>query len=97
MQTTSTTVFTGFSTIDVALFLDGAILANGGYVRVVVSNTGITGLSAYWAFTTAPIIPAGSHTITIRARGNGAGQDATVAGNNASYLQGEVNLTVLKQ
>jgi hypothetical protein len=73
-------------------------LANGGYVRIIAANNGgITGVFGYWAFTAAPILSAGSHTITIRARGNGNGSNATVGGDNSSVLESEVNLTILKQ
>lgn len=98
MQTTSTTASTGFSSVDVAVIADGTFLPNAGRQRLNAANTGgITGVVEHWSMTAAPVLSAGSHTITVRARGNSIGENATVAGDSASVLRGELNLTIIKQ
>ncbi len=96
IQTTSASAF-GFSLVDVVLFVDGALVTNGAYQRLNAINNGIVGAFAYWSISTAPVIPAGVHTFSIQAKGNGSGSDATVGGNSNSVLQGELTIMFLKQ
>jgi hypothetical protein len=90
---------TGYSTVDVALTIDGAFTASGAYARVIAANNGgLVTQNAYWAFVTVQPIAAGSHTFQIRAAGNGgANSNATVGGDNTSVNQGEITVLILKQ
>lgn len=84
--------------VDVALFLDGGIVPNGAYQRVsAINGTGVTGVFEYWSFSTSTPVTAGSHTFSVRAAGVGIGSNATVGGNNATVLQGELTLIFVKQ
>jgi hypothetical protein len=98
VQTTSGS-FSGFSIVDVVLMVDGVILPSGAYHRVIAANTpGLISMFQYWAFTTAPVISAGSHTFTVMAAGTGGSSvNATVAGDTNSVLQGELTLVFVKQ
>ena len=97
LQTTSGSI-NGFSMIDIALFLDGAIVPNGAYQRVTApNNSGVTGVFEYWSFSTSTPVTAGSHTFSVRAAGVGIGSNATVGGNNSSVLQGELTVVFVKQ
>ncbi|MBL0214092.1 MAG: hypothetical protein IPQ07_09415 [Myxococcales bacterium] len=94
---TTSTATTGFSTVDVAIQIDGNLLANGGYRRVIAANTtGLTGAFAAWNLTSLATLAPGSHTITVVAAGVGQGSDATVSGSNTSVNQGTLNVVVLK-
>jgi hypothetical protein len=97
LQTTSGSI-NGFSMIDIALFMDNVIVADGAYQRVTAPNNGgVTGVFEYWSFSTAPVVSAGAHTFSVRAAGVGIGSNATVGGNNSSVLQGEMTVVFVKQ
>ena len=42
-------------------------------------------------------LSAGSHTFAVQAKGNNTGSNATVSGDNASVLQGALNVVIVKQ
>jgi hypothetical protein len=90
---------TGFSTFDVFLFVDGALVANGGFQRLYCANTGgVTNIGCRWSISQAMTLTAGSHTIAVRAIGLfGGGSDATVSGNSTTPNQGELTVMFLKQ
>ncbi|MEI6487778.1 MAG: hypothetical protein WCP52_02380 [Bacteroidota bacterium] len=101
IQTTSISS-NGFSIVDVAVFINGALMPNGGHQRVnAVNNNGITDATENWsmsqfASTSAGvyILPAGTYTIDVRAEGNALGASALVGGDNTSVLQGSMTLLV---
>lgn len=94
---TTSTATTGFSSVDIALAVDGVLLANGGYHRVIAANTtGLTAMLAPWSMSALATLPAGAHTISVMAAGTAQGADATVAGNNTSVNQGTLSVVVLK-
>ncbi|MBL8917503.1 MAG: hypothetical protein JNJ54_01470 [Myxococcaceae bacterium] len=98
IQTTSGAT-NGVSVVDVFLVVDGNILANGGYRRVVAANTaGMTNMVSEWGMSSVVNLAAGSHTLAVRAIGvNVPGAvDATVSGNNTSPNQGTLSAVVLK-
>jgi len=99
LQTASATA-NALSAVDVFLVIDGNIVANGGYQRVVAMNTA-SGLSlpASWSLSQVLALSAGSHTIAVRAVGVSlAGAvDATVSGNNTSPNQGTLNVVIIRQ
>jgi hypothetical protein len=90
---------TGFSQVDVWIFVDGSPTANGSLPRLIAANTGgITGMFTYWSTTTVPPLAPGVHTISVMAKGNGgANSNATVAGDTNSVLQGELIVAFVKQ
>jgi hypothetical protein len=99
MQTTSS-IASGFTIIDMIIYVDGSIVSNGGYQRLTaVNNAGITSATESWSMSQVILLSAGSHTIQIMASGvNFLGNaNATVSGNNTSPLQGELNVIILKQ
>jgi hypothetical protein len=97
-QTTSSAT-TGFSATDIALSVDGNIVSDGGYKRLVMANTpGFVGAFAYWSLTKALPLTPGSHTIKVIAGGvGGGGSNAIVSGDRNSVLQGELDVLLLKQ
>jgi hypothetical protein len=96
VQTTSN-VSTGFSLVDIALFVDGVLVNDGAFQRLNAINGGVVGAFAYWSFSTAPPVAAGVHTFSVRAKGNGNGSNATVGGDNTTVLQGELSVVFVKQ
>lgn len=98
IQTTSAAV-NGVSVVDVFFVVDGAVVANGGYQRVVAANTdGVVNTIRAWSMSQVVTVPAGSHTFAVRAVGvNVTGSvDATVSGNNTSPNQGTISAIVLR-
>lgn len=97
---TSSGAATGFSSVDVVVALDGALLANGGYDRIVVGNNGgITSQIRYANFSVSfPSLTAGTHTLAFYSAGTGSGgSNATVGGNNSSVLQGTMSVTMVRK
>jgi hypothetical protein len=94
---TTSAVTTGVSRVDIALHVDGALLPDGGYRRVIAQNTGgsVTTIENY-AMSARLVLPAGNHTFDVRAALQ-SGSPANVGGNNASVLQGQLTVTILKQ
>ena len=90
---------TGFSQVDVALHVDGNLLADGGYQRVVAANTGgVTAFnSARWNLSQVLTLSPGSHAISVSATGTGVGSDATVGGSPSSVYRGTLSVVVLTQ
>jgi hypothetical protein len=94
---TSSTALTGFSIVDVAIFIDGAMPPNAAFRRVLAANTtGLVNIIANWSFSLAVNLSPGSHTIEVRAALAQAGASATVSGDNNSALQGELTVTTLR-
>jgi hypothetical protein len=97
---TTSALTTGFSAFDVFFFVDGAVVANGGYQRLYCANTGgVTNIICNWSVSQAMTLAAGPHTIAVRALGVSApgNADATLSGNNTSPNQGELTVMFLKQ
>lgn len=93
---TTSTGATGFSSVDITVTVDGAIVANGGYHRVIAANTtGVTQISANWAMSLATPVTAGSHTFAVSAALN-SGTAATVSGNSSSPMQGRLVVILVK-
>jgi hypothetical protein len=97
LQTTSG-LTTGFSEVDVAIFIDGSPITNGGYARIIAANTGgIVQNIQYWSLQVHVPITPGPHTISVAATGNGLGSNATVSGGPGSVLKGTLSIAFLKQ
>ena len=96
IQTTSAST-TGFSRVDVALAIDGSIVPNGGFRRVIAANTGgtTTAIENY-SLGLSATLPAGNHTFAVFAALQ-SGSAANVGGNNTSVLQGRITVQILKQ
>jgi hypothetical protein len=93
---TSSAATTGVSRVDIAIVVDGSIVPNGGYRRVIAANTdGNTSTIAYWAQQVTVELPAGNHTVTVQSALQ-SGSSAAVSGNNTSVMQGVLNVTVIK-
>lgn len=98
---TTAAIANGFSIVDVFIRVDGTILPNGAYARIIAANTtGITnGMIANWSLSTVVSLAAGSHTFEVVVLGvNTVGaSNATVSGNNTSTNQGTLSVVILKQ
>lgn len=97
---TNSVVDDGFSVVDVAVFIDGVLVANGGSRRVTaVNNAQLVGITNYSiAFGTH--LTVGSHTIQVAAvlaAGVLGNNSATVSGGSHSVLQGQLTVIVIKQ
>jgi len=97
VQTTSVST-TGFSTVDVAVHVDGALTPSGAFRRVIALNSGgITSTIANWSTSLVLTLAPGSHTIDVRASGTGgASATANVGGDSSSVLQGELTVIFIK-
>ena len=83
--------------LDVALFVDGGLVADGGWRRVVAMNlNGVGIVPGNWSFGVSLSLPAGLHRFQI-ASDVTAGVDATVSGNSTSINQGQLTVMILKQ
>jgi hypothetical protein len=80
---------------DVVIYVDGAVLPNGGYQRLYTSNSSGNPIR-YASFSQTLSLTAGTHTIGL-AVGNNIGGSVIVGGTAASVLQGELTITVLKK
>lgn len=80
---------------DVVIYVDGAVLPNGGYQRLYTSNSADNPIR-YASFSQTLSLTAGTHTIGL-AVGNNIGGSVIVGGTAASVLQGELTITVLKK
>jgi hypothetical protein len=99
-QTTSTAA-NGFSVVDVFITVDGAIVSNGGYQRLIAHNqaAGVTA-NMIIPFSTSQVLTVspGSHTFATRVIGVAAAgaSDGTISGTNSSVLQSTISVVVLR-
>lgn len=96
-QTTSTTA-SQYSTSDIAIFIDGALPANGGFKRVTALNGpagSIGNALAFWSMSVGTTLTAGSHTIEVKVKGVN-GQIYNVSGDNTTTTQGALHTLILK-
>ena len=96
---TTATTSTGGSALDVAILVDGAVLAAGGYQRIYADNpTGnatVTNWVANWNTSVILTLSAGSHTVQVSAV-YVAGSTATVSGGAGAIKQGTLTVMILK-
>ena len=99
VQTTSLTL-NGGSICDVALWNNATLLPNGGYKRLTILNMGAAGPQnfvtcfEYWSIDETLTLPAGTYTFDVRGTWQ-AGASVTMGGNNASVMQGVMNIMVI--
>jgi hypothetical protein len=89
----------GFSIVDVAIFVDNLYVGNAGYRRLIINNTvSLTGQFVNWSIGHTLTLTPGSHTIAVGAGGvPGLSAAATVSGGPGSVIQGQLSITVLKK
>ena len=98
---TLATTSTGGSALDVAILVDGAVLASGGYQRIYADNptaaalANVTNWVANWNTSVILTLAAGSHTIEVDAV-YVSGSSASVSGIGGSIKQGTLTVMVLK-
>jgi len=96
---TNSTSGTGYSTLDFAIFIDGAYPTNGGYTRVTASNPGANATVAntgnQWTLTSFQALSAGSHTIDVRTIYT-AGVSANVSSSNTAARQGSLHVLIIR-
>jgi hypothetical protein len=97
--TTTSTQPTGFSVVDVAVYVDGVLLPESQTRLFVLNNGGTTGINVIenWAITAAPVLSPGTHTISVSTRGLGTGDNANVGGGATSVLRGKLIVSIIKQ
>ena len=85
-----------YAVVDVAIFVDGAI--SPAQRRVVAANTvGVAQMLQSWSFGRFFFLPAGNHTIEVRAAGVDPNTAmANVSSASAPQLQGVLTITTLK-
>ena len=94
-----------YSCTDIAIYRGGALLTDGGYVRISIGDAlldAADGNNAYQFPTISAIetVPAGTYTYDLRAWQQCSGGNAVTAivgGNNTSVLQGTLIVLVLYQ
>jgi hypothetical protein len=98
IQTTVTGNASGVSRADIALFIDGQIVGDGGWRRITAANTGgvTASMIANWNLALAASLAAGQHTIEVRTKYD-AGATAIVSGDTTSPLQGQLTVTIIKR
>jgi len=99
---TNSTATTGFSAVQVAVFVDGA--RTGGLQGldqelIMANTTGLVQMMGNWSMegVLPPMAPGSTHTIQVAAAGLGigGGSTATVGGSNTGLLQPELTVTIL--
>jgi len=100
-QLPSNATFTSYSTVDIAVFLDGQQLSSGSQQRISVVDEFTTqgtsvGNASYWSFALSAPATQGNHTIDVRAR-SVAGLPSFVSGTSSSVLQGRINVVIVRQ
>ncbi len=86
----------GYSSVDVALHVNGGVPTNGVWQRhIAANNGGVSGNFAFWGMSSLVPVPPGTHTFSVRARLNG-GSAATVGGDNSTAIQPELNVVILR-
>ncbi|OFY82806.1 MAG: hypothetical protein A3F72_01605 [Bacteroidetes bacterium RIFCSPLOWO2_12_FULL_35_15] len=94
---TSSNASSGVSIVDISIFIDGTVAANGAYRRVIAANTSGSGSQLInYAMGKSALLSAGSHTIDVRAK-YFSGSTAYVSGDNTTVLQGTLKITILKK
>jgi hypothetical protein len=92
---------TGFSVVDVAIFVDLGHVAGAGYRRLIINNTpSLTGQFVNWSMGDTVTLTPGSHRISVAAAGVPGSPTpafATVSGDSTSVLRGQLSITVLKK
>jgi hypothetical protein len=98
LQTTSAAT-AGYSAIDIEIFVDGALVSTAGFQRVLaLNNTGLTNVIAYWSMSESLNLSAGSHTISVMAKGpNNGGSNATVGSDNTLVMRPQLTVTIISK
>lgn len=88
------------STVDVAIFIDGALLTDGGYARLNSVNPNALNnafTNETWSIATVQTLSQGSHTIDVRANPRSiTGGNTTVSGPTGNVRQGELYIIIIK-
>jgi hypothetical protein len=98
---TLATTISGGTALDIAIIVDGTVLAAGGYQRIYADNPTGVALSnlpnwvANWNTSVLLTLSAGSHTIEVDAV-YVSGSSASVSGGDTAIKQGTLSVMVLK-
>ncbi len=91
----STGAVNSYSVIDVAVFVDGALI---GARRIVISNFPLPASVGNWALNHGQTLAPGSHTIEVRARhGFDGSATSTVSSSSDTLLRGQLTVAVIKK
>ena len=98
MQSTGATSTT-YSVVDVAIFIDGVPVTNGGQRRVAIANTAaLAQLIGNWSMDHTITLSPGNHTIEVRAMSGAPGSSScNVSSASAPQLKGVLSVMILKQ
>lgn len=87
----------GFSAVDIAIFVDGVKSENAAHKKVLAVNSAIAGqMIGNYSMGKVVSLSEGAHRIDVRARYS-AGETATVGGGISSVLQGVLTVIILKK
>ena len=88
------------ATVDIAIFIDGALLPSGGFSRINSVNPNAINNSftnETWAVSTIQTLSAGNHTIDVRVNPRSiTGGNIVVSGAINNVRQGELYITIIK-
>jgi hypothetical protein len=87
------------SIVDIALFIDGAMVTDGAIRRIVAANLpSIVPMVTNWSMGVTETLSPGSHNIDLRVKnGSGGTSAAIVSGDTNSVLQGQITVTVINR
>lgn len=89
---------TGFTIVDIAIFVDGVMVPNAGYRRYIVSNNSVlVSQIGNWSFSDVLFLETPSHVIDVRAAVvSPANSGAIVSGGSGSAMQATLSVAVLR-
>lgn len=88
---------TGFSAVDIAIFIDGVLSIDAAHKRVIAVNSPIVSpMIENYSMGKVVSLSAGDHIIEVKARWI-AGADVNIGGNNSSVAQGVLKVIILKK
>lgn len=98
IQSTGATSST-YSVVDVAIFIDGVVVTNGGQRRIAIANTSsLAQLIGNWSMDHTANLSAGNHTIAVKAVSGAPGSSsANVSSGSAPQLMGVLSVEILHQ
>jgi hypothetical protein len=80
----------------VSIFVDGTSLSASTSREVRAAFSG-SGVPVYYSMATLVTLSAGTHTVTVKARGLAGSQDAIIGGDSGTVTHAALSMLVLKQ
>jgi len=98
IQSTGATSTT-YSVVDVAIFVDGVVITQGGQRRIAIANTSsLAQLIGNWSMDHTMTLSPGNHTFEVKAVSGAAGSAAAnVSSGSAPQLKGVLSVEIIHQ